>query len=298
MALRCSRRNERSVNGSRSRAVGTWWNSMSSSGCSGSVASSARPSWPAPRGCRRRAGPRPRSTRLARPAKGDPPGRPPPAHQSVAPGVERLAARLRRRRADGVGLALRGRAAALVGVGSARRLVGGVVAVLGAGQHLGVAGLGGHQLGVRARGHDAPVLEQDHPVGQADGRQPVGDHDGRAALQQRRQGGVDLGLDLHVDGAGGVVEHEQPGVHEQGAGDGDALALTARQRVAPLADDAVVAVGQLADEVVGLRGAGGGDDLVERRVGPAVGDVVAHRHREQERLVEHQPHVASAGWSG
>jgi hypothetical protein len=36
---------------------------------------------------------------------------------------------------------------------------------------------------------------------------------------------VDPLLDVHVDGAGGVVEDEDAGVDQEGAGDGDALAL-------------------------------------------------------------------------
>jgi hypothetical protein len=44
---------------------------------------------------------------------------------------------------------------------------------------------------------------------------------------------------------------------------------------------------------VGLRGAGRGDHFVERCVGAGVGDVVAHRHREQEGLVEHQAHLVA-----
>ena len=53
-------------------------------------------------------------------------------------------------------------------------------------------------------------------------------------------------LHLDVDGAGGVVEDQDRRVDEQGPGDGDALALAAREGVAPLADHGVVAVGQLA----------------------------------------------------
>ena len=105
--------------------------------------------------------------------------------------------------------------------------------------------------------------------------------------------GVDLLLDLHVDRRRGVVEHEDRRVDQQRAGDRDALALAARERVAALADDRVVALGQLPDEVVGAGRGRGRDDLVERRVGPAVGDVVADRHREQERLVEHHADVVA-----
>ena len=77
------------------------------------------------------------------------------------------------------------------------------------------------------------------------------------------------------------------GFDEQRPRDRDALALAAGERVAALADDRVVAVGSSVDELVGSGGAGRRLDLVERRVRAAVGDVVADRDREQERLVEH-----------
>ena len=102
-------------------------------------------------------------------------------------------------------------------------------------------------------------------------------------------------LDLHVDGAGGVVEDQDRRVDEQRARDRDALALAARQRVAALADDRVVAVRQLEDELLGAGRARRRADLLERRVGTAVGDVVADRDREQERLVEDDADLASAG---
>ncbi len=159
------------------------------------------------------------------------------------------------------------------------------------GQDLGVERGRGEQLGVGAVGHDAAALEQDDPVGQADGRQPVG-HDQRgAALHEHAQGVVDLLLHLDVDGAGGIVEHQDGRVDEQGPGDGDALALAPRQRVAALADHGVVALGQVADELVGPGGSRRRLDFGEVGVGTPVGDVVADRHREQERLVEHDADV-------
>ena len=107
----------------------------------------------------------------------------------------------------------------------------------------------------------------------------------RAVLHERAQGGVDLLLDVDVDGAGGVVEDQDRRVDQQGPRDGDALALPARERVAPLADHGVVAVGERADELVGVGGDGGGVDLLVGGVGPAVGDVVADGDREEEGLV-------------
>ncbi len=68
------------------------------------------------------------------------------------------------------------------------------------------------------------------------------------------------------------------------------------KRDAALADDGIVLLRQLADELVGLRGAGRRLDLRARRRRPAVGDVLGDAHRQQERILRHQRDaVADAG---
>ena len=79
---------------------------------------------------------------------------------------------------------------------------------------------------------------------------------------------VDRDLDVHVDRARRVVEHEDRWVLEKRAGDGDPLPLAARQGVAALADDGVVADSRLADEVVRLGGRCRGYDIVDVASGP------------------------------
>ena len=103
---------------------------------------------------------------------------------------------------------------------------------------------------MRAHRGDAPGVEEHHPVGQADGGHPVGHHDG-GGVELAAQPGEDLGLDPGVDGAGGVVEHQQPGPPHQGPGQGQALALPAREGDAPLAEDGVEPLGQGGHEPVG-----------------------------------------------
>ena len=90
-------------------------------------------------------------------------------------------------------------------------------------------------------------------VGQRDRGQPVGDDQRRAALHHLAQRQLDPGLGVRVDRRGGVVQDQDPRVHQQRAGDRDPLALAARERQAALADARVVAVGQVADELVSLR---------------------------------------------
>ena len=130
-------------------------------------------------------------------------------------------------------------------VGRGRRPTSSALAVVaGAGEQRAVQRRARQQLLVGALvGHPA-VVDDDDAVGQAQGRAPVGDQQRRAALHERAQRGVDLLLGLRVDRGGGVVEDQHARVGDQRPGEGDALALAARQGEPALADDGVVAVGQ------------------------------------------------------
>ena len=73
-----------------------------------------------------------------------------------------------------------------------------------------------------------------------------------------------------VERRGRLVEDQDPRVLQQDAGDRDPLLLAARQLVAALADDRVVAIGQLGDPVVDRRGPRRGLELGLGRVRPGV----------------------------
>ena len=90
-----------------------------------------------------------------------------------------------------------------------------------------------------------------------------------------------------VDRRRGVVEHEDARIGEHRARDRDALALTAGERETALADDGVVAQGQLLHEVVGAGDPGRALDVGVGRVGAAVRDVGAHGVGEEEGVFEH-----------
>jgi hypothetical protein len=64
-------------------------------------------------------------------------------------------------------------------------------------------------------------------VGLAHGGQAVGDDDHRAALADGLHVVLDDAFRLVVERAGGFVEDQDARVADQGAGDGDALALAA-----------------------------------------------------------------------
>src|SRR5262249_25900051 len=88
--------------------------------------------------------------------------------------------------------------------------------------------------------------------------------------------------------AGGLVRQEDARVLENGACDRHALALTAAQAGAALADDRVVALGQAGDKRVSVGRLCRGDDLLLSRIEPAVANILAHRAAEQDRLLRHQ----------
>ena len=86
-----------------------------------------------------------------------------------------------------------------------------------------------------------PVVEDDDAVGQMERGAAVGHQQRRPVGHDPAQAVVDGLFDLGVDGAGGVVEDQDARVGHDGPGQGDALALAAREGQAPLADDGVVA---------------------------------------------------------
>ena len=98
---------------------------------------------------------------------------------------------------------------------------------------------------------------------------------------------ADALLGAGVDRGGRVVEDEDGGAENEGAGDGHALALAAGERGAALADHGLVVVRQ-AHDVVGQLGVfGGAVDALLAGPGVAVGDVVLDRGREEERVLLH-----------
>ncbi len=88
---------------------------------------------------------------------------------------------------------------------------------------------------------DVAVEEDEDLVGAAHGRKAMGDDDRRAATLQPVEGGLDLGLGFGIERRGRLVEEDDRRVAEEGAGDGNALALAAGKFGAALAKLGVVA---------------------------------------------------------
>ena len=132
---------------------------------------------------------------------------------------------------------------------------------------------------IRPAIHDADQIGADH------GREAVRDDDRGAAAHQTAQRRLHLPLRIGVERRGRLVEQQDRRVLQHRARDGDALPLAAREPDAVLADRRVVALRQVADEVVGARRARGGLDLGVGRAEPAIGDIGAHGVVEQADLL-------------
>jgi hypothetical protein len=103
----------------------------------------------------------------------------------------------------------------------------------------------------------------------------------------------DRGFAVRLDAACRLIQQQDGRVGEERAGDADPLLLTAAESHAPLANARVVAAGELADKLVGIRRPGCGDDLVHRGLGVPVADVVQDRVVEEKRLLLHQGEMAA-----
>ena len=130
-------------------------------------------------------------------------------------------------------------------------------------------------------------MQQQHAVGGQHRVHAAGDDEGQPVLSELVQGGADAPLGLVVDAAGAVVQDQDARLDQQRASDRHPLLLPARQCHAALADVRVVAVGELRDERVRLRGAGGRLHVGVGRVRPAVGDVLTDGAAEQGGLLQH-----------
>ena len=163
---------------------------------------------------------------------------------------------------------------------------------------LAVFAFAGQQGRVGTLLDDAAVDHHGDAVGALDGRKPVGDDKGGAPLHEIDQGLLHQHLGLGVEGRGGFVKDQDRGIFNQGPGDAQPLFLTPGKSSAQLADGRVQAQGHRLNEVQGVGRLGRGEDFGLAGVRPAVGDVVAHRVVEEDRLLGHHGDLVAQGGQG
>lgn len=99
----------------------------------------------------------------------------------------------------------------------------------------GVMPLVGEEFGVGADLGDAALVHDHNAVGVFDGGQAMGNHQRGAVLHQPVQCRLHRAFGLGVERAGSLIQNQDGGVFQQGAGDGQPLALAARQAAGPIA---------------------------------------------------------------
>ncbi len=103
---------------------------------------------------------------------------------------------------------------------------------------------------MRALLNEFSFVEDDDSVGLEDGVEAVGDGDDGSSLHELAGGFFEQGFGFGVKRGSGFIENQNGGVFEEGAGEGEALGLSAGEARAAFADDGFVFFGQRFDEVM------------------------------------------------
>ena len=140
---------------------------------------------------------------------------------------------------------------------------------------------------------EAPGIEHCYQLRVAHRRQPMGDDDGGAIAHQLDQRVPHLPLADRVEMRGRLVEDQYRRVLEEGARDRDALALSAGELDAALADTGLEPLGQSGDEVAECRAFEGLRDL--RVAGPGLrqSNIGAQRIVEEVGILRHEGDAAA-----
>jgi len=82
---------------------------------------------------------------------------------------------------------------------------------------------------------DLSVVQYQDLIGVKDRAEPVGDDDARPARHQLADRALNQRFGFRVHRAGGLIEHQDPGIEREGASEAQELALAHAQAPAPLA---------------------------------------------------------------
>ena len=179
-----------------------------------------------------------------------------------------------------------------VGVGTVGRRVAAVLEL-----HCGEASIEAVRLRLQlvmgAGFHHATAGDHDDLVGGAHGGKAVCDDEAGAACHQGFKSGLNEAFTFRVQGTGCLVQQQDRGIFEDGAGNGDSLALSSGQSCSAFPDHRVVSFGKSPDELVGIGGTGCGDDLLQRGAWAAVGDVFANGAAEEEDFLGDKGHLVA-----
>ena len=162
----------------------------------------------------------------------------------------------------------------------------------------GVLAAGTEQFELSALFRDPLVLEVQDLVGAGHLAQVVGDQERGATPREVCQRIGHQPRVLAVKAGGWLVQDQDGRIADGRTGDRDALSLSTGQSYATFAQHGVVTVGQRLYELVGVGQSCRGLDLLRRRVGRAVPDVLPHGGSEQKRVLEDHADLGPEGLQG
>src|SRR5579863_5206250 len=153
----------------------------------------------------------------------------------------------------------------------------------------------GVEFGMRAPFDNLTLLHDHDLIGAADGGKAVRDDEGGASLHEIGETVLDHFLGFGIEARRCLVENEDAGLGENGAGDGDALALAAGELDAALADDRVIFVGEGFGEFVDPGDAAGAQNFFFGGIGARESYVLANGSIEQERFLKNDAETGAVG---
>ena len=150
-----------------------------------------------------------------------------------------------------------------------------------------------HQLVMCATGDDDAFIHDNDAVGLEHSCQTMGDDQCGTAFHQTFERGLNQRFAFSIERGGRFVEQQHGRVAQDGARNGDALALTTRQRDTALTDLRFIATRQRHDETINAGGNGGGAQIFIRRIGTTIADVLADGHAEDDGFLRHDSEAAT-----
>ena len=142
---------------------------------------------------------------------------------------------------------------------------------------------------------DDAVIQDKDLVGILDGRQAVSDDEGGTADHELVERILHDLLAFRIECGGRFVKDEDLRILQDRSCDGDALALTAGEDEAAIADLGIDAARQTLNEFLCIRGANGIPDLFIRRIQTTVEDIFFDGGIEEERILRHEADVVAKG---
>ncbi len=142
---------------------------------------------------------------------------------------------------------------------------------------------------------DAALFHDDDLICFENRRKTMRDSDDRFARREGVNGILHNFFALGVERGIGLIQQQDGRVTQNGAGDGNALLLTAGEIAAAFADDGIVTVADLFDEFMRMRLLRCGDDLRLGGIQAAIANVLTNSVVKQEGVLADKADIATQG---